>query len=138
MHATVKARRVADSIVVTLPKNVLSSSGINEGDLLMVQTEGSGHVSVRKEKDDMSKLKELKMELKILRKRLEVLNVDRELALHEYKYTMPTRHPGIEQGGEIVEGTMLEMRLDEHNIELEIAKKELAIYRIVGTETENE
>ena len=86
----------------------------------------------------MSKLKELTMELKILRKKLEVLNVDREVALHEYENAMPTRHPGIEQGGEIVEGTMLEMRLDEHEIELEIAKKELEIYRMGGPETEGD
>ena len=80
----------------------------------------------------------MRLERKILRKRLEVGNVDRELALHEYKYDMPTRHPGIEQGGEIVEGTMLEMRLDEHKIELEIAEKELEIYRIAGPETESD
>ncbi len=104
----------------------------------MLQTEGSGHVSVRKEEDGMSKLNELRMEVKILRKKLDVLNADRELAFHEYKYSMPTRHPGIEQGGEIVEGTALEMRLDEHKIELEIAEKELEIYRIAGSETESD
>ena len=52
IQATVKARRVADSIVVTLPKHLLKSVGIIEGDLLMLQTEGSGHISIRKEKDE--------------------------------------------------------------------------------------
>ena len=138
IQATVKARRVAGSIVVTLPKHLLKSVGISEGDSLTLQTEGVGYISVRKEKDDMSKLKELKMELEILHKKRDVLNADRELALHEYKNGMPTRHPGIEQGGEIVEGTLLEMRLDEHELELEIAKKELEIYQIAGPECESD
>ena len=132
---TVKARKVGDSIVMTLPRSILKATGFSAGDSLMVRTEGTGFLSVRKENNKMSQIKEKKMELKILRMRLKALNVEQDLALHEYRHGAPTRHPGIEQP-ELMEGTMKEWHLQECEIKVEIAKKELEIYRMSGPETE--
>lgn len=132
---TVKARKVGDSIVMTLPKSILKATDFSDGDSLIVRTEGAGFLSVRKKEDKMSQLKEAKMELKILRMRLKTLDVERDLARHEYRNGTPTRHPGIEWP-ELMEGTMKEWHLNECEIKLEIAQKELAIYRMGGLGTE--
>ncbi len=83
----------------------------------------------------MSKLKETKMELKILRMRLKTLDGKRDLARFECRNGTPTRHPGIERP-ELMEGTLKEWHLQECEIKLEIAKKELEIYRMSGPNTE--
>ena len=56
IQATVKcAKGGPDSIVVTIPKNVLKSSEISEGQIpSILQTERAGFISVQKEKDKVT------------------------------------------------------------------------------------
>ena len=129
VQATVKARKVGDSVVMTLPTRILKSTGFNEGDSLLLQTSRVGFLSVQKENDKVTNLKEAEMELQILQRKLEVVNAEATLAVSEYNNSMPTVHPGINDS-HIMEGFMKELDLKRSKVQLKLAKKELAIYRM--------
>ena len=71
IQITVKARKVGDSIVMTLPRSVLEATGISDGDSLLLQAGEGEFLSVRKENDKVAKLDEATMELEVLQKKLE-------------------------------------------------------------------
>ena len=136
-QVTVKARKVGDSVVMTLPKTVLESAGFIEGDSLLLETKAPGFLSVRKENDKMATLKEAEMELAVLRRKLEVVNSEIKLAGTEYKHSMPTRHPGIDDPT-MMEAYTNEFSFRQSKIQLKIARKELAIYRMSGSEPQQD
>ena len=82
----------------------------------------------------MNNLKESQLELDILYKKHEVVKADLSLAVHEYSSHMPTRHPGIDEDSAIMEGYSKEKWLEQCEIQLEIAQKELEIFRMGGPE----
>ena len=131
--ASVKARKVGDSIVLTLTKRILETTGFSEGDALTLETIQSGTLTVRKENDKVFKLQETRMELEILRAKLNVVDAEKAVAVSEYESRMPTIHPGIEDG-EIFSGYMKELDFSRSKIVLKIAKKELEIFRLGGIE----
>ena len=131
IQTTVKARRVGDSIVMTLPISVLEATGISDGDSLLLQAGESGFLSVRKESDKVAKLEEAAMELEVLQRKLGVLEAETELAISEHNNSMPTIHPGIDDST-IMEGYMKEMVFKRRKVQLEVAEKELEIYRMGG------
>ena len=93
----VKARRVGDSLVVTLTKPVLEETQIMEDDSLVLETFVNGRVMVRKEHGESTPLQRLELELQILQKHLEALQAENALMEYEYSHSMPTKHPGIEE-----------------------------------------
>ena len=131
VQITVKARKVGDSIVMTLPRSVLEATGISDGETLLLQAGERGFLSVRKENDKVAKLEEATMELEVLQRKLGVVEAETELAMSEHNNSMPSRHPGIEDTS-IMKGFMIELRFDRSKIKLEIAEKELKIYRMGG------
>ena len=133
VQVTVKARKVGDSIVMTLPKQVLESTGFSEGVTLMLESNSEGFLSVRKENDKVSNLKEAELELAVLNRKLEVVIAESDLAVSEYNHSMPTVHQGITDQY-IMESFMKEMNFKGSEIRLEIAEKELEIYRMSGAE----
>ena len=130
-RTTVKARKVGDSVVMTLPSSVLKSTGIADGDSLVVGTVRDGFISVRKEEDRMVQMREATMELAILQRKLEVVDAEISLAVSEHNNSMPTFHPGIEDSY-IMEGFIKERQFEKSKIQLEIAEMELEIYRMGG------
>ena len=72
IQITVKARKVGDSIVMTLPRSVLEATGISDGETLLLQARERGFLSVRKENDKVAKLEEATMELEVLQRKLGV------------------------------------------------------------------
>ena len=135
-QAKVKARKVGDSIVMTLPSGVLRSTGISDGDSLVVRPGRNGFISVCKEGDKVAQAKEATMELAILQRRLGVVDSEIALAVSEHNNSMPTLHPGIEDSL-IMEGFVKEKNYERSKIQLEIAEKELDIYRM-GDEHSND
>ena len=79
----------------------------------------------------MDRLTEAQMELDVLHKRLDVVKADVSLAAHEHNSQTPTRHPGIEWS-DLMEGYGKEKWLEQCEIQLEIAQKELEIYHLGG------
>ena len=134
IQTTVKARRVGDSTVMTLPRTVLEATGINDGDSLLLQAGESGFLSVRKESDKVAKSEEATMELAVLQRKLGVLEAETELAMTEHNNSMPTLHPGIDDPT-MMEGYTKELQFKRSKVQLEIAEKELEIYRMGGGNT---
>ena len=131
VFASVRARRVGDSMVMTLPKTILQSVKFEEGELLLLETMRPGFLSVRKERDSMSKLQELKMELSVLKAKLETVDSKVILAKWEYANSMPTEHQGIDDPI-LYEGTLAGYKLERSEIQLNIAEKELETFRLSG------
>ena len=131
IQTTVKARKVGDSVVMTLPRSVLDATGFSDGDSLLLQAGESRFLSVRKENDKVAKLEEATMELEVLQRKLGVLEAETELAASEHNNSMPTLHPGIEDAP-MMEAYMKEMHFNRSKVQLEIAEKELEIYRMGG------
>ena len=134
IQATVKARKVGDSIVMTLPRSVLEATGLSAGDSLLLQAGESRFLSVRKENDKVAKLEETTMELDVLQRKLGVLEAETELATVEHNNSMPTLHPGIEDPT-MMEAYMKDMYFKRSKVQLEIAEKKLEIYRMGGGNT---
>ena len=131
IQTTVKARKVGDSIVMTLPRSVLDATGFSDGDSLLLQAGESRFLSVRKENDKVAKLEEATMELEVLQRKLGVLEAETELATNEHNNSMPTLHPGVEDAT-MMEAYMKEFQFKRSKVQLEIAEKELEIYRMGG------
>ncbi len=134
IQITVKARKVGDSIVMTLPRSVLDATGISDGDPLLLQAGESRFLSVRKENDKVVKLEEATMELEVLQRKLRVLEAETEIAVNEHNNSMPTFHPGIEDPT-MMEAYMKDLHFKRSKVQLEIAEKELEIYRMGGGST---
>lgn len=128
----VKARKVGDSVVVTLTKPVLEVTQIMEDDSLVLETFENGRVMVLKETQESTPLLRLELELRILQMRLVELQVERELMVYEETHSMPTRHPGIDDES-IGQLYFTQHSWDVAKCEREIAEKQLEILVAGGT-----
>ena len=131
MFAQVKARRVGDSVVITLAKPVLAATGISDGDSLLLEALAEGRILIAKEDKAVSIPKKLELELVVLKARKDAIQAEKELAVHEYSSSMPTAHPGIEDAV-IMEGSVREWTWELRKVELEIAQKQLQLFELTG------
>lgn len=128
----VKARKVGDSIVVTLPKPILEETAITEGEMLLLETMANGRVTIRKASDVVSPINEAGMELAILNRRLDALNAEIETAVWGVDHSAPTEDFPWVDDQMVVDGAMRDYRWKRAKIELEIAERRLEIYKLGG------
>ncbi len=131
MLAQVKARRVGDSVVITLAKAIMEETGISDGDSLLLEALAEGRILIAKEENVVSIPKKLELELEVLKGRKYTIQTEMELAVHEHNSGMPTAHPGIENDA-IMEGSIREWTWESRKVELEIAQKQLQLYELTG------
>ena len=117
----VKARRVGDSVVITLTKSILEETGISDGDTILLEALAKGRILIAKEEKAVSIPKKLELELEVLKVCKDTIQAEMELAVHEHNTSMPTAHPGIEDDG-IMEGSVREWTWELRKVELEIAQ----------------
>jgi len=132
MLAQVKARRVGDSVVITLAKAIMEETGISDGDSLLLEALAGGRILVAKEENVVSIPKKLELELEVLKGRKNTIQTEMELAVHEHNSGMPTAHPGIENDT-IMEGSIREWTWELRKVELEIAQMQLQLYELTGS-----
>jgi len=132
MIAQVKARRVGDSVVITLAKTILEETGISDGDSLLLEALAEGRILIAKEEKVVSVSKKLELELEVLKGRKNTVQAEMELAVHEHNNSMPTAHPGIEDDI-IMEGSVREWTWELRKVELEIAQKQLQLFELAGS-----
>ncbi len=132
MIAQVKARRVGDSVVITLAKAIMEETGISDGDSLMLEALAEGRILIAKEENVVSIPKKLELELGVLEGRKNTIQAEMELAVHEHNHSMPTAHPGIENDV-IMEGSIREWTWELRKVELEIAQKQLQSFKLMGS-----
>ncbi|MBN1189915.1 MAG: hypothetical protein JXA46_09190 [Dehalococcoidales bacterium] len=132
MQEKVKARKVGDSVVITLTKAVLEESGISDGDTLFLEDLPEGRILITKEEKAVSLPKRLELEIEVLKGHKNAIEAEIELAIHEHNNSMPTAHPGIEDDA-IMEGSSKEWNWELRKIELEIAQKRLQLFELTGS-----
>ena len=76
MLAKVKARRVGDSVVITLAKAILEETGITDGDSLLLEALAEGRILIAKEEKVMSIPKKLGLELEVLKGRKNTIQAE--------------------------------------------------------------
>jgi hypothetical protein len=128
----VKARKVGDSIVITLSRPILDEATIGEGEMLLLETTGNGRVTVSKASDGVSAIREAEMQLGVLDKRLDALNAEIDAAHWGISNSAPTEHFPWVDDTMVTDGVMRDYRWKRAMIELEIAEKRLEIYKLGG------
>ena len=128
----VKARKVGDSLVITLPKGIAEEANVTEGDPLVVETTAKERILVRKDHEPVSPTQRFEIELDILKKEASSLSAKMDLGIWEHNSSMPTAHPGIEDS-DLMAGTSLEWNWELRKLELAIAKKQLELFDAGGT-----
>lgn len=132
MLVQVKARRVGDSVVITLTKAILEETKILDGDSLLLEALAEGRILISKEEKAVSIPRKLELELEVLRGHKNAIQAEIELARHEYSKSMPTAHPGIDDPL-IMEGCDREWTWELRKVELDIAKKQLQLFELTGS-----
>jgi len=127
----VKARKVGDSVVVTITRPALEEAEIAEGDSLVLEALGRGKILISKEVPSMSLPQTLQLELDILESRKAAIEAEMALAVHEHNKSMPTAHPGIEDS-DIMEGASREWNWELRKLDVEIAQKRLDLFKLTG------
>ncbi len=131
MLTQVKARRVGDSVVITLTKAILEETRISDGDSLLLEALAEGRILIAKEEKAVSIPKKLQLELEVLKGRKNSIEAEMGLAVHEHNSNMPTAHPGIEDDA-IMEGSVREWTWELRKAELDIAQKQLQLFELTG------
>jgi len=120
----VKVRRVGDSLVVTIPRSILSETGIGEGDIMILEPIGEKRVIVHPPEQVESTVQRLQLEIEVELKRKQAMENQRVFRLWEYD--MGTLDQDSMQGG------MSQLVWEESEIEVVIAEKRLEIFKLTG------
>ena len=131
MRETVKARKVGESLVVTVTKPIAEMCGITEGDSLTIEVLDSGRMMMFKDKQPDRAIGMVELELELLESRCREKVAERALMVSEYNNSMPTAHPGIDDQY-IMEGSMKEINWDVIKIETQIAERMLELFKMDG------
>ena len=129
----VKARKVGDSLVITLTKPVMEEAEIAEGDSLLLETISNGRIIVRKEAEPVAIVERVGLELDILKKRKAATQAEIEMVVYEHNNSMPTAHPYIEDDL-IMAGVMRELSWEIAKLDVGIAEKHLEVFELGGLE----
>lgn len=123
----VKARRVGDSMVVTLTASILAALSLEEGDRLLLETDGKGRLVMSKE-EGMPEVttKELELEIEILQKRKFAKEKERARAVTHHNRG---GHPDFDDDG-VMELVMADLNLEIAELDAELAEKRLELFRL--------
>ena len=116
-QVTVKARKVGDSVVMTLPTRILKATGFREGDSMVLETSGQGFLSVRKENDQVSRLQDLRLQLEVARAEYELKDIEGQY---------------VGRMGDFDEATLYRLGVERSQANLSVKKLELEVFRISG------
>ena len=130
-QSVVKARKVGDSMVVTLTKPILETAKIDEGELLVLKVLSNGNILIGKETNKVGRLNQLDLEIDIVNRKIETKEAETRVAKWEYENGVSTIHPGIEDGGS-AEATMLHLDYELSHARLERAEKNLERFEVTG------
>ncbi len=131
---TVKARKVGDSVVITLTKPILDAVEISEGDSLVLETTTSGRVIARKEGRLVTASERMELELELVEKKRAALDAETECILSQYNNSMPIAHPWVNDSS-VMEIVMSDMRWQKSKLDIEIIEKRLELFEAGGVET---
>jgi antitoxin component of MazEF toxin-antitoxin module len=123
---SVKARRVAQSLVVTLTAKILEQAHIEEGDEMVLETIAEGAVLVRKADSPGSSTRRILLELDLLEK--QKLHAQRRSDLLRMRYEYANDSGGWD--GDLLEWQSADVDLAA--VDASLAKKRLELYDLTG------
>ena len=123
---TVKARKVGDSVVITLTKPILDAVEISEGDSLVLETTKSGRVIVWKEGRLVTASERMELELELVEKKRDALDAEMQFIVVQHNSSMPSAHPWVDDAS-IMDSMMHEMQWQRSKLDVEIVERRLEL-----------
>lgn len=125
-----KLRKVAGSIVASLPQSVLEPIGLKAGDRVIVEAAPPRRIYLTKESSTMSTAKRMELEIDLLEKKKSAIESDLSFKIQQHNKSMP-----IDEGMDdesVAELTFKQLERDRDRLDVEIAEKRLELYDAVG------
>src|SRR5258708_673270 len=126
----VKVRKVAGSMVITIPQTVLDEVRIAEGDRVLVEAFLPGRIFIVKEHKQMPSTRRAELELEILESRRNLLDSEITHINAQHDANMPAE-PGMENPS-VVAVRRRELETSRDQVTLEIAEKRLQLFELEG------
>jgi antitoxin component of MazEF toxin-antitoxin module len=126
----VKVRKVAGSVVVSIPQTLLAGLQIAEGDRVLVETVAPTRLMITKETATMPNAYRTQLELNVLEARLHALEQDTESKVWQHNNNMELDMRLTDN--DIFHLEMLEQNRKRAALRVRIAKKRLELFEIQG------
>jgi hypothetical protein len=127
----VKLRKVAGSMVVSIPQSVLSEMRISEGDRFLIESVSATRLLITKEMKDMPNVQKAELELVVLQAKKAAHESTGESLCWQHNNSMELDPRLADE--HIFELEMLERRRQAAELDVEIARKRLEIFELQGS-----
>jgi hypothetical protein len=127
----VKLRKVAGSIVISIPQSALSDMQILEGDRVLIESLSGTRLLITKEMKDMPNAQKAELELAILEARKSALRSGGESLCFQHNKSMELDLRLSDE--DVFELEMLERNRERAELDVEIAQKRLEIFELQGS-----
>lgn len=126
----VKLRKVAGSMVISIPQIILSEVQIFEGDRVLVEALPPNRLVITKEMQTMPNTQRAELELEILKTRKAALVTDSESKVWQHNHCMELNLALTDES--VFTLSMMECNRELADLDVEIAKKRLEIFELGG------
>jgi antitoxin component of MazEF toxin-antitoxin module len=126
-------RKVAGSMVISIPQTILAEMRLSEGDRLLIEASPPHRLIITKEMQTMPSVHRAELELAVLEARKTALNLDSESLCWQHNNSMELDLSLMD--GDVFALTMMERNTERANLDVEIAKKRLEIFELQGSVT---
>jgi hypothetical protein len=127
----VKLRKVAGSMVISVPQSILSETQILEGDRVLIEALPPNRLVITKEMQTMPSAQRAELELAVLEARKSALELDSESKVWQHNNGMELDLTLMD--GDVFALTMMERNRELADLDVEIAKKRLEIFELQGS-----
>ena len=134
MREIVKIRKVAGSIVTSLPASVLDPVGLKPGDRVIVEAAPPRRLILTKEGQTMTSTQRVELEIELLEKKRQALDSDLRYKARQHNDSMPTEE-GMDDG-DVAMLVLAGLERDRDRLDVEVAEKKLELYDLAGATLE--
>jgi antitoxin component of MazEF toxin-antitoxin module len=127
----VKLRKVAGSMVISVPQSILSEMQILEGDRVLIEALSPNRLVITKEMQTMPSAQRAELELAVLEARKSALELDSGSKVWQHNNGMELDLRLTD--GDVFALTMMERNRELADLDVEIAKKRLEIFELQGS-----
>jgi antitoxin component of MazEF toxin-antitoxin module len=131
MRDIVKLRKVAGSMVISIPQTILAEMQISEGDRVLIEALPPNRLVITKEALNMANNgRRAELELEVLMARKRALELDTESKCWQHNNNMELDMRLVEES--VFALTMMERNRETADLDVEVAKKRLEIFELQG------
>jgi len=128
----VKLRKVAGSMVISIPQTILAEMQISEGDRVLIEALPPNRLVITKEAHNMANnAQRAELELEVLTARKRALELDSESKCWQHNNSMELDMNLTDE--DVFALTMMEQNRELADLDVEIARKRLEIFELQGT-----